>query len=180
MDLPSISGPAVILAGSCAQRTRDQLFCFARSAPVLQLDLMADPVALTAQALDFVSGQDGTPCAIATSAPPETVEKLHARFGREGTSARADAVFAALAPALVASGIRRILVAGGETSGTVIRALNITRLQVGPYGGPGIGSAVTLGRDPLALCLKSGKLGPVDMLAGALDAMAQGAHVRAK
>ncbi|RYE64229.1 MAG: four-carbon acid sugar kinase family protein, partial [Oxalobacteraceae bacterium] len=41
----------------------------------------------------------------------------------------------------------------------------------GPYGGPGVGTAVTNGDDPVALCLKSGKLGPVDLFTRALASM---------
>jgi uncharacterized protein YgbK (DUF1537 family) len=62
-------------------------------------------------------------------------------------------------------------VAGGETSGAIVEHLGIRRLRVGPYGGPGIGTAVTEDEDPVAICLKSGKLGPVDLFATTLEAM---------
>ena len=71
---------------------------------------------------------------------------------------------------VIASGVRRILVAGGESSGVVVERLGLKRLQVCAYSGPGMGQAVSA--DPaLSLCLKSGKLGPVDMFATALAAM---------
>lgn len=177
--LPPVTGSAVVLSGSCAARTMAQLDAFSGHGKVLYLDLNDKPEALIAHSLAFVRARHGAPCAVATSAASDAVQALQVRFGREGAAARADALFAALAPRLIEMGVRRLLVAGGETSGTVVRALGITRLQVGPYGGPGVGTAVTKGPDPLALCLKSGKLGPVDMLAPTLASMAEGAPAHA-
>jgi uncharacterized protein YgbK (DUF1537 family) len=65
------------------------------------------------------------------------------------------------------------VISGGETSGSVLDHLGITQLQVGPYERPGVARAVTTDAQPLALCLKSGKLGPVDMLLPMLQSMAR-------
>ncbi len=68
-------------------------------------------------------------------------------------------------------GVRRLVVAGGETSGAVVRALGITDLDVGPYREPGFSRSVAAQPFPIALMLKSGKLGDVDIFASALDDM---------
>lgn len=62
-------------------------------------------------------------------------------------------------------------VAGGETSGSVVAALGLTSLDVGPYMGLGMSRAIARTSLPLALCLKSGKLGPLDVFERMLDAM---------
>ena len=68
-------------------------------------------------------------------------------------------------------GVRRLVVAGGETSGSVVRALGITDVEVGPYREPGFSRAVAAKPFPIALMLKSGKLGSLDIFASALDDM---------
>ena len=63
------------------------------------------------------------------------------------------------------------MVAGGETSGTVVERLGIDRLRIGAYQGPGLARATTEEGDTIALSLKSGKLGPVGMFLPTLESM---------
>ncbi|KGF69064.1 serine kinase [Hoeflea sp. BAL378] len=175
--LPAVGGYGVVLSGSCAERTLEQLKHFERSHPVLWLDLTA-PVsaeALIDQAFTWVQPllQSGS-AAIATSAAPETVKAAQARHGREGAAALAEQVMGTLAARLRDIGVRRFVVAGGETSGSVIESLKVRRLTVGPYGGPGVGHATFGTDDPIAVCLKSGKLGPVDLFETSLASMQLG------
>ena len=126
---PPPGGPAVVLAGSCAERTFDQLAHFGRRRPVLFLD--------PARALDG-AGSTGSsprrwpspsaswpqgPAAIATSARPEEVAKLQRRLGRRRAAHLAEEILARIATGLYARGIRRFVVSGGETSGAVLEAL---------------------------------------------------------
>ena len=63
------------------------------------------------------------------------------------------------------SGVGQLIVAGGETSGAVVRALGITGLVIGPEIDPGVPWTATLARDgppPLALALKLGNFGADD------------------
>lgn len=170
--LPRVDGPGVVLAGSCAARTIEQLAAFeAAGHPVLRLALAPSDAAeaVAERAADWVLRQDGV-CAVATSAGPEEVERLQSALGREGAADLAETILAQIARRVVAGGVRRILVAGGESSGVVVETLGVRRLQVGAYTRPGMGQAVSA--DPaLSLCLKSGKLGEVDMFAAALAAM---------
>ncbi len=175
--LAPVRGPGVVLAGSCAERTLEQLAEFERWHKVLRLDLaaQADPEAAVAAALAFARAHRAEgPVAIATSGGPADVEMAQRRHGREGAALLAERILGSLAVALHEDGVRRFVVAGGETSGAVLEHLRIRRLRVGPYGGPGIGSAVTEGPDPIGLCLKSGKLGAVDLFSAALAAMERG------
>ncbi|MFB9948593.1 3-oxo-tetronate kinase [Rhizobium puerariae] len=172
--LPAVNGKGVVLSGSCAERTLEQLADFEKAHPVLRIDLTAVESAASAVAAALAWAmpklEDG-PVGISTSAAPETVAAAQARYGRDGAAALAERIVGDLAVAFRSAGVRRFVVAGGETSGSVVERLGIRSLMVGPYGGPGIGAAVTEDADPVALCLKSGKLGPVDLFARALASM---------
>ncbi len=114
---------------------------------------------------------DSGPVAIATSAGPERVGAAQAKHGRDGAAAFAEAILGRLSVALREKGVRRFLVAGGETSGAVVESLGVERLRIGAYQGPGVARATTEEADVIALSLKSGKLGPVDMLMPTLESM---------
>jgi uncharacterized protein YgbK (DUF1537 family) len=174
--LPAIEGPAVVLAGSCAERTLEQLDHFEMSRPVLRIDLLDHPTADAAvrHALDWACArmQQG-PVAIATSALPDQVAMVQAKLGRRGAAQLAERITGDLASALRGRGARRFLIAGGETSGCVMESLGIRQVAVGAYGGPGVSRATSMGSEPVALCLKSGKLGAVEMFLPVLEAMRQ-------
>ncbi|WP_439409080.1 3-oxo-tetronate kinase [Bradyrhizobium sp. DASA03076] len=172
--LRAVGGGGVVLAGSCAERTLEQLAEFEKSHPVLRIDLLnaGDVAATVGDALDWARPRlHRGPVGFATSGAPEAVKMAQERYGREGSAQLAEAILGRLAVSLRSVGVRRFVVAGGETSGAIVEHLGIRRLRVGPYGGPGIGTAVTEDEDPVALCLKSGKLGPVDLFATTLEVM---------
>lgn len=174
--LAPVPGPGVVLAGSCADRTRRQLEVFGEQRPVMMLDLVeGDAERLVSAALDWaVPRLAEGPIAIATSAGPEAVAAAQARLGQRQAASLAEEVLSRLAEAFRQIGVTRFLICGGETSGAVLDRLAITSLQVGAYRAPGISQAVAEGPAPLAFCLKSGKLGPEDMLLPMLASMERG------
>ncbi len=176
ISLPGIDGPGAVLAGSVAEQTRHQLARFVERHPVLTLDLARAFAGedVVAQALVFARTAiaEGRDFAISTAAADAEVANLQARHGREDSAARAEAILSSLAKTLVTNlGIRRLVVAGGETSGSVVAALRLTSLEVGPYMGLGMSRAIARTSAPFALCLKSGKLGPLDVFERMLAAM---------
>jgi len=175
--LTATAGPSAVLAGSCAERTREQVACFGQSHPVLSLDPMEPQEAGVARALDWAAARLGEgPVCITTSDDPSRVAAAQAAYGAIAAGRRAEALLGALAAGLVGRGVRRLLVAGGETSGAVVEALGISQLRVAPFRELGVGLCQAEQPVPLALCLKSGKLGSVDMFARALAGM-EAAHV---
>ena len=177
--LRPVCGPGAVLVGSCAEQTRRQLAEFGRTHPVLALDVEAyargDDV--VASALDWALTRIHTqPVALSTAATPDTVAQIQARLGVAAVAALAEQLLGRIANGLQAAGVRRFVVAGGETSGAVLSHLGVTRLQVGPFAGPSLPLALdTRGpSDPLVLCLKSGKLAGLDAFTVALDRMATG------
>lgn len=165
-------GPAVVLAGSCADRTREQINDFGSDHPVLRIDITeGEPDALVRRATDWVLAQQGRPACVTTAGDPASVAAVQARLGRDTAARRAEAVLSGLARALVGRGFGRIIVAGGETSGAVVEALGIRELNVAPFGQPGVGLCVASHPTPLALCLKSGKLGAPELFRAVLGEM---------
>lgn len=161
--LPAVSGAAAVLAGSCSRATLGQIAAAERHLPVLRLDPLAqpDPEALLATALDWAGSRLGpAPVVIAASAAPEAVAALQARLGRERAGALVEGVLARVAEALLARGVRRLLVAGGETSGAVVSRLGVQRLRIGREIAPGVPWTLAEGAcGPLRLALKSGNFG---------------------
>lgn len=67
--------------------------------------------------------------------------------------------FSRLSAKLQVAGVNTFIVAGGETSGTVVEALQVKRLSVGKAIAPGVPWVFSSG---LALALKSGNFGDED------------------
>lgn len=162
-SLPPVSGHSAVLAGSCSRATLFQIATARDHLPTLELDALATPDAdaLIAQALAWLEGKLGDrPVLIAASAPPDKVAALQARLGRDAAGALVEQVLAAVAEALVARGVRRLVVAGGETSGAVVQRLGVTRLRIGREIDPGVPWTYGEGSGPaLHLALKSGNFG---------------------
>jgi uncharacterized protein YgbK (DUF1537 family) len=75
-----------------------------------------------------------------------------------------------LARAAFRRGIRRFVVAGGETSGAVTKALGVTRLEIGPEIAPGVPwTSAEVEGERIALALKSGNFGRETFFTDALD-----------
>ncbi|HYZ34283.1 MAG TPA: 3-oxo-tetronate kinase [Crenalkalicoccus sp.] len=170
--LPPMRGHAAVLAGSCSRATLGQIGYARDRLPTLELDPLARPdaAALTAQALDWAGPRLGdAPVVIAASAPSERVAALQERLGREAAGTLVERALAAVAEGLVARGVRRMVVAGGETSGAVVSRLGVRALRIGAEIDPGVPwtYAEPVG---LHLALKSGNFGAPDFFLKAFGA----------
>jgi uncharacterized protein YgbK (DUF1537 family) len=167
VELRPVAGPAVILAGSCAEQTAKQIVHFGKSHPVHAIDLLEAAVKpeLVDRALDEARRElaHGS-LAFAVSASPEAVAAAQRQFGRQSAAKRAEQILGKVAVALHQHGVRRFVIAGGETSGAVLEALKVRAMDISPYRGPGTARAITSGADPISFHLKPGKLGSIDML----------------
>jgi uncharacterized protein YgbK (DUF1537 family) len=76
----------------------------------------------------------------------------------------------AIAVGLAAAGVRRFVVAGGETSGAVTEALGVRALAIGPEIAPGVPWTRAADGKPYALALKSGNFGGPDFFTRAFEA----------
>ena len=75
---------------------------------------------------------------------------------------------ATIAAGLVALGVAKLVVAGGETAGAVVQALGVRAVRIGPEINPGVPWTQSLGQPRLALALKSGNFGGRDFFTKAL------------
>jgi uncharacterized protein YgbK (DUF1537 family) len=114
-----------------------------------------------------------------SSATPEQVKQMQNAFGQDRVAHSLEQLFATSARRLVDHGLTRLVVAGGETSGAVVTALDLDAVTVGPEIDPGV-PALTASRErPLALALKSGNFGAHDFFDKALRVLEHGVPVRA-
>jgi uncharacterized protein YgbK (DUF1537 family) len=169
-----VGGQAAILAGSCSKATLEQIAAIEGTIPTLQLNLerlIKDPGEIDqviAWAQDHLSKG---PVLIASSSPPAAVQDLKSRHSDIGH--QIEQSMAVIAEQLVASGVRRLIVAGGETSGAVVDRLNIPAFLIHQEIAPGVPVVEAVGRvgPALLMALKSGNFGGQDFFLKALSMM---------
>jgi uncharacterized protein YgbK (DUF1537 family) len=155
-EFPRAEGPVALLSGSCARATLEQVAAAKAKLPAWQLD----PERLdAAAALAWARAQAGA-YLIYASAPAERIAR-----GRE---AEIEACFRAIAKGLASQGVRRFVVAGGETSGAVVDALGVRALAIGPEIDPGVPWTAAADGSPYQLALKSGNFGGPDFFLKAI------------
>lgn len=165
------SGRSLALAGSCSMATREQIAVHARRHPVVQVrvdDILAQRASIPALLSWSAENADRGVPLIYSSADPEEVVRAQAAHGAAAVSSAVEAFFGTLARDAVASGVRRLIVAGGETSSAVVAALDVAAMRVGPEIDPGVPALLAEGEPPLALALKSGNFGAPDFFAKCL------------
>jgi 3-dehydrotetronate 4-kinase len=103
------------------------------------------------------------------SAAPEQIKRVHHTMGVEKSAAFIEETCGLLAQALYQRGIRRYVIAGGETSGAVAHALRLTALEVQASIAPGVPWMTSLSHDRLSIAFKSGNFGNPDFFQRALE-----------
>ena len=171
-----VGGPAACLAGSCSQATLQQIVRAEQTMAVLHLD--ADQVVAgqgeAQRALQWANERLGNgPVLIASSSTPDQVAALQARHGRDAAGHAIEQAMADIAEGLVKSGVRRVVVAGGETSGAVVDRLGIPGFLVGPEIAAGVPVLRAVGavQGDMLLALKSGNFGGPEFFRDALKLM---------
>ncbi|WP_171123439.1 MULTISPECIES: 3-oxo-tetronate kinase [unclassified Ruegeria] len=175
-----IAGPAAILAGSCSGATRGQIDVHAESNPTFVIDVpgvMSGDVT-TQTLLDFFETHPGQAPLAYSSGSPDDVRAIQNKFGQDAVAEKLDNLFADTARELVQKSYKRLVVAGGETSGAVAKAvseaLGSPAMSIGPEIDPGV-PVLSVGKtEPIALALKSGNFGAPDFFAKALRMMEAG------
>ncbi len=171
--LPPTGGRRAVISGSCSVATRRQVALMCERHPsfrVLASDLAAGED-VVGRALDWAAGQPD-PVLIYATAEPDEVRAAQAAYGVAEAGEMVETALARIARGLVEGGVGQMIVAGGETSGAVVKALGVTGLTIGPEIDPGVPWTATLGRAggaPLALALKSGNFGTEDFFLKAWD-----------
>ena len=161
--LPKVGGASAVLAGSCSAATLGQIAAFKGAHLALDTDAICRGEDVAGKALDWAKSKLGNGAILlSASDKPEVVKALQAKYGVEKSSQAIEKTMAALARSLVGAGVGRLVVAGGETSGAVVSALDVTALRIGPEIDPGVPWTASVGAKPILLALKSGNFGAPD------------------
>ena len=163
---PVPDGPFAVIAGSRSAATTAQVAAYERSHPSYVVDpvRVADGEDVIGEARAFLARHWNDAPLVRASADVATA---HQALGVERSAAVVEQTLAACAAEAVAVGMRRILVAGGETAGAVIERLRIQRVRIGASLDPGVCWCVTVSEPALGLVLKSGNFGSPDLFARA-------------
>ena len=170
----SIKNEAIILSGSCSIRTLKQIDDFLGNGPALQLhpvDLVKNGIEPTLNWL-AENMETGDVPVIYASAEPERVKQAQMELGIAEAGKVVEDALAACAVAARGLGKRRFIIAGGETSGAVTKALGVETLEVGPEIAPGVPWCFAQSDGhTVALALKSGNFGAPSFFQDALAAL---------
>jgi uncharacterized protein YgbK (DUF1537 family) len=155
-----VGGSAIVLAGSCAAATRAQVGAYAKLHPSRRLsveNLFRHAENEIATAVRWAGEHSNA--LIYTTAEPDEVAAIQAKFGSAEAGAITENAFAAIARRLAERGVRRFVVAGGETAGAVTKALGVKSLEIGAQIAPGVPATLSRETPRYALALKSGNFG---------------------
>jgi len=119
---------------------------------------------VVADALEWAKDRLGDkPVLVYATAAPNEVKANQAKYGSTQAGDMVEAALARIARGFVERGVSQLIVAGGETSGAVVKSLGINQLDIGNEIAPGVPwvSAPTAA-GPISLALKSGNFGGKD------------------
>ncbi|MFM0330981.1 3-oxo-tetronate kinase [Paraburkholderia strydomiana] len=171
-QLPHVEGTSAVLAGSASKATNAQVAAWRETRPAFRIDPLAAArgEAVVEQALAFAQTylDKAEPMLIYATATPDEVKAVQRELGVDRAGHLVESTLAAIAHGLHERGVRKFVVAGGETSGAVVQALNVRTLRIGAQIDPGVPATATVGAQPLALALKSGNFGTTDFFEKAL------------
>ena len=165
----AVQGKAAILSGSCSVATRKQVQTYdGPKREITAEDVMGNVV--TPDILsDWIMATDGAPL-VYSSADPDIVRAAQNAYERDAVAHRIEALFTELTTLLIAKGVKRLVVAGGETSGAAVAGLNAQALRIGPKLAAGV-PAMMVDDQGVAVALKSGNFGGPKFFAESLALM---------
>jgi len=170
-EIPALDGHAAVIAGSCSEATRRQVAEFAPRAAAFPLDplsLSEDPHAATSLTERAVAASAEGDVLVYSSVEPETLHRAQARLGVAESAELIERTLASIARALWNSGVRKFVIAGGETSGAVASALGVDEFQIAREIDPGVPWLVAERPEPCCLTFKSGNFGRPSFFSHAL------------
>jgi len=174
--LPAAGGLRAVVSGSCSIATQGQVAAMRKQHPAFHVDPfdLARGRDVVGEALAWAKSRVGAePVLIYATDTPESVKAVQAKIGAEKAGCLVEDALASITKGLVDLGVGQLIVAGGETSGAVVKALRIEGLRIGPEIDPGVPWTAALGGEkPLALALKSGNFGTPDFFLKAWEKIA--------
>ena len=163
---------SIILSGSCSEMTIIQVKNFIqRGAAAFQLDPIDLAENGVKKVLDWLSSQDFTKnIIIYATSDPDTVKKVQTELGVDMAGKIVEQGLSECAIAARELGIKNFIIAGGETSGAITKALNVRQLDIGIEIAPGVPWTFSGKKNnQIALSLKSGNFGSEEFFTEALS-----------
>lgn len=163
-------GKALLLAGSCSVATRGQIaYMKEKGIPMKKMNplKLLDGTQTEEELWNFIESNDSE-VLIYSSDDPENVKEVQ-KSGKEEAAKILEKTTANLAKRAVENGITRIIVAGGETSGAVTKALGYYSYRIGESVAPGVPIMIPKENENIRLVLKSGNFGNEDFMEKALE-----------
>ncbi|MEX3857816.1 3-oxo-tetronate kinase [Paraburkholderia sp. BR10923] len=171
-QLPRVEGLSAVLAGSASKATNAQVAAWCATRPAFRIDPLAAARGedVVGEALEFAQQRfvHAEPVLIYATASPDEVQAVQRELGVNEAGHLVEKTLASIARGLRERGVRKFVVAGGETSGAVVQALDVRMLRIGAQIDPGVPATATTEAEPLALALKSGNFGATDFFDKAL------------
>ncbi|MCU1475426.1 MAG: uncharacterized protein JWQ64_119 [Subtercola sp.] len=161
---------SAVVAGSCSAATLAQIDAFKGAGlPWYELDILAtpDPAVLADSALAWFDRLiPNEPALIYSSRPAEELSIVQRVLGVARSAEITERATADIAVGLAERGVKRIISAGGETSGAVVDALHLRTGIIGREAAAGVPWIHV--DDDIAILLKSGNFGDRDLLVRAV------------
>jgi uncharacterized protein YgbK (DUF1537 family) len=137
-------------------------------------DVPAQIKAQVAQALAWALPLLGKgPVLIYATTDAGTLQQVQAKFGRQQAGEWMESALAQVSLGLLQLGVKQWVIAGGETSGACVQALNVSQMQIGPQIDPGVPWCYAPQHAAGHLSLKSGNFGSADFFTKALKVLSE-------
>ena len=155
--------------------TRAQVAAVKEKWPSFSLDAVAlyeEKERVIEQVLAWIDSQGADePFLVYSSADPAEVAEVQKKLGRDTAGLLVEEAMGVIAGECIKRGVERLVVAGGETSGAVVKSLGISGLRIGKEIDPGVPWCKTIGTVDLSLALKSGNFGNEDFFTKAFEVL---------
>ncbi len=155
------AGKAIILAGSCSAATNRQVAAYQAAgghAIKVEPPLLMESADYGRTVIEWALRTPGD-LLVYSSQLPDEMRENQLRYGADILSAKIEGLFHQLALQLRDTDVTKIIVAGGETSGTVTQALGFNLFYIGDAMAPGVPVMIPVEQPALRIVLKSGNFG---------------------
>jgi uncharacterized protein YgbK (DUF1537 family) len=175
-ELPRASGACAVVSGSCSNATNRQVRAFAAAGgESFRIDPgeVAAGVDVVAPALRWARKRlSAQPVLVYSTAEPAEVKSVQQRMGVQRAGEMIERTLASVARGLVEGGVRQLVIAGGETAGACVQALDVAHLRIGAQIDPGVPwchAPTGIAPGGIHLALKSGNFGADDFFTRAFS-----------
>tara|TARA_R110002049_G_scaffold185580_3_gene353863 strand:+ start:114058 stop:115353 length:1296 start_codon:yes stop_codon:yes gene_type:complete len=172
--LPHRRGRSLILSGSCSSATNRQVAAAMKTMDAWAIDvakIVDDFDGELSRIADWIEQSDPKkPLIVYSTSDPDTVARLQEKMGVDEAANTVERFFGRLACTSISRfDIGTLIVAGGETSGSVVQAIGVNAIRIGPEICAGVPWTESLEEPSIALALKSGNFGDDNFFTKALE-----------